>query len=168
MGSDPGAEMNGELKISKASGYSLWLKELKEKIRSVQVRAALAANRELILFYWELGENISRKLAETNWGAKVIDQLAKDLSSEFPGIQGFSRTNLYYVKKFYDYFSTFSENEQIVPPSGGQIEIDAHTATKMVPAIVPQIGGQLPWGHIKILLDKVSDHQEALFYTGLG
>ncbi len=86
------------------------------------------------------------------------------MSSEFPGIQGFSRTNLYYVKKFYDYFSTFSENEQIVPPSGGQIEIDTHTAARTVPAIVPQIGGQLPWGHIKILLDKVSDHQEALFY----
>ena len=75
--------MKGELKISKTSDYALWLKELKEKIRSVQVRAALAANRELILFYWELGGDISRKLGETNWGAKVIDRLAKDLRSEF-------------------------------------------------------------------------------------
>ncbi len=58
--------MKSELKIFQTSDYALWLKELKEKIRSVQVRAALAANRELILFYWELGGDISRKLAETN------------------------------------------------------------------------------------------------------
>lgn len=150
--------MNDELKnnsaLAKGADYVMWLKELKGKIRSVQIRAALAASQELILFYWELGREISQKLAETDWGAKVIDQLAKDLCSEFPDMQGFSRRNLYYVKKFYEFFSTFSRKEQIVPPSGAQIE----------PEIMPQIGGQLPWSHIKILLDKVSDHSEVLFY----
>ena len=102
--------------------YATWLKELKSKVRSTQLRAALAASRELILFYWELGGDISRKLKETNWGAKVIDQLAKDLRSEFPDIQGFSRTNLYYVKKFYEVFSAFGNGTQFVPLTGGQIE----------------------------------------------
>lgn len=108
--------------LAKGDDYGLWLKELKAKIRSTQIRAALAASRELILFYWELGGDISRKLEETNWGAKVIDQLAKDLRSEFPAMQGFSRTNLYYVKKFYDVFSAFGNDPLIVPPTGGQIE----------------------------------------------
>ena len=44
------------------SDYATWLKELKLKIRRAQVKAALAANRELILFYWELGGDISQKL----------------------------------------------------------------------------------------------------------
>ena len=104
------------------SDYATWLKELKLKIRRAQVKAALAANRELILFYWELGGDISQKLTANAWGAKVIDRLAKDLSSEFPDIKGFSRTNLYYVKKFYEFFCSFSDQEQFVPRGGGQIE----------------------------------------------
>lgn len=148
------------------SDYSAWLKELKVKIRSTQIRAALAASRELLLFYWELGGDISRKLEETNWGAKVIDQLAKDLRSEFPDIRGFSRRNLYYTKKFYEVFSSFPDDTQIVPRSGAQIgsETVPRGGAQTVPAIVHQVGGQLPWSHIKILLDKVSDYKETLFY----
>lgn len=161
--------MSDELKKNTAptkGDYALWLKELKAKIRITQLRAALAASRELILFYWELGGDISRKLAETDWGAKVIDQLAKDLSSEFPDTQGFSRRNLYYTKKFYEVFSSFSDQELIVPQSGAQLEseIVPRSGAQTVPSIVQQIGGQLPWSHIKILLDKVSDCQQARFY----
>lgn len=168
--------MNDEVKNSSEPGtqsssvangdYALWLKELKAKIRSVQVRAALAASRELILFYWELGGELSRKLAETHWGARIIDQLAKDLCSEFPGVQGFSRRNLYYVKKFYEFYIAFSGREQIVPPTGAQIEpeIMPRSGARTYPPIILQLGGQLPWSHIKILLDKVSEHQKALFY----
>jgi predicted nuclease of restriction endonuclease-like (RecB) superfamily len=35
---------------------------------------------------------------------------------------------------------------------------------QIIPAIVQQVGGQLPWSHIKILLDKVSDYKETQFY----
>ena len=167
-------ELTDKSALAKGADYALWLKELKAKIRSTQLRAALAASRELILFYWELGGDISRKLAETDWGAKVIDQLAKDLSSEFPDTQGFSRRNLYYIKKFYDVFRAFSKDEQFVPPTGAQIKSDVQTDSKnlimprsgaqTVPSIVQQIGGRLPWSHIKILLDKVSDCQQARFY----
>lgn len=161
--------MSDELKNNPGlahSDYSAWLKELKVKIRSTQIRAALAASRELLLFYWELGGDISRKLEETNWGAKVIDQLAKDLRSEFPDIRGFSRRNLYYTKKFYEVFSSFPDDTQIVPRSGAQIgsETVPRGGAQTVPAIVHQVGGQLPWSHIKILLDKVSDYKVTLFY----
>jgi len=146
--------------------YVAWFKKLKAKIRSTQIRAALAASRELILFYWELGEDISRKLAETNWGAKVIDQLVKDLRSEFPDMQGFSRSNLYYTKKFYEVFSTFTSDAEIVPPTGAQIDetFVPRFGAQIIPAIVQQVGGQLPWSHIKILLDKVSGYKEMQFY----
>lgn len=138
----------------KNSDYVQWLKDLKIKIRTTQIKVALAANRELILFYWELGSDISRKLNETNWGSKVIDQLSRDLRIEFPDLQGFSRRNLYYIKQFYEFFSAFSEQETIMHPTGAQF----------IPTIVQQILGQLPWSHIKIILDKVSVHNEALFY----
>ncbi len=171
--------MNDELKnketFAKGSDYALWLKELKAKIRSTQIRAALAASRELILFYWELGGDISRKLAKTNWEAKVIDQLAKDLRSEFPDMQGFSLRNLYYTKKFYEPFSAFFDDSQIVPRSGAQLknvsqsEDERQTVPRggaqRIPAIVHQIGRQLPWSHIKILLDKVLEFCSAVIKT---
>ncbi len=158
--------MKEELKTIKNKEYIYWLKEVKSRIRSTQIKAALSANRELIIFYWGLGENISRKLAENNWGNKVIKQLSKDLSSEFSEMQGFSRTNLYYMKKFYEFFSFFSDVDLIVPRVGGQMqsEIASNSEAQIIPPIVHQLGGQLPWSHIKILLDKLSNHQEAFFY----
>jgi len=152
--------------LSTMPEYTRWLQEIKEKIKRTQVRAALAASRELILFYWDLGESISRKLQENIWGNKVIDQLSKDLASEFPGVQGFSRRNLYYVKKFYEFFSDFSEIDVIVPRVGAQLEneIVPQTGAQIVPPVIILIGGSLPWSHIKIILDKIKDHQETLFY----
>lgn len=155
-----------ETQLSTTPEYTHWLKELKEKITRAQVRAALAASQELILFYWDLGESISRKLHENSWGNKVIDQLSKDLTSEFCGVQGFSRTNLYYVKKFYEFFCSFSDHGQFVPRGGGQIEneIVPLSGAQTIPQVIYLIGGHLPWSHIKILLDKNKDHQETLFY----
>ncbi len=134
--------------------YKNWLREIKEKIKGAQIRAALSANREVILFYWDLGESINRKIKENAWGDKVIEQLSKDLSSEFPDVTGFSRRNLYYIKKFYEYFLGFSKKEEIVHQSGAQT----------VGPIVPHIARQFPWSHIKINHDKIKDHSEALFY----
>jgi len=39
-------------------GYDNFLRELKEHIRTAQVRAALAVNRELVLLYWQIGREI--------------------------------------------------------------------------------------------------------------
>jgi len=153
-------------RLSSASEYTRWLKEIKYKIKRVQIRASLAASRELILFYWDLGESISRKLQENIWGNKVIDQLSKDLTSEFTGVQGFSRRNLYYVKKFYEFFSGFSDTDVIVPQVGAQLKngIVPQAGAQTVPPVIHLVGGHLPWSHIKIILDKIKDHQAALFY----
>lgn len=81
-------------------GYEDFLRELKQRIRIVQVRAAVAVNRELILLYWHIGRDILNRQVRAGWGAKVIDRLAADLRSEFPDIKGFSRTNLLYMRAF--------------------------------------------------------------------
>lgn len=155
-----------ESPLNSTPEYTHWLQEIKVKIKQAQVRAALAASRELILFYWDLGKSISKTLQENTWGNKVIDQLSKDLASEFPAIKGFSRRNLYYVKKFYEFFSSFSDAEVIVPRDGAQLENDIvpQTEEQIAPLIINLIGSHLPWSHIKIILDKVKDHQETLFY----
>ena len=87
------------------SEYKDWLIEIKSKVRVSQIKVALSANAELILFYWELGKMIVEKQKETNWGDKLTKQLSKDLQDEFPEMGGFSVTNLKYCRQFYLFYS---------------------------------------------------------------
>jgi predicted nuclease of restriction endonuclease-like (RecB) superfamily len=79
-------------------GYIDWLGDLKERIHIAQQRATLAVNRELVLLYWEIGRDILARQNEQGWGAKVIERLAHDLRTAFPGMKGFSRANLMYMR----------------------------------------------------------------------
>ena len=73
---------------SPPQGYAEWLAELKRRIHTVQQRATLAVNRELVLLYWQIGRDVLARQAEQGWGAKVIAQLADDLRREFPDMKG--------------------------------------------------------------------------------
>lgn len=117
--------------------YKNWLTELKSKIRSAQLKAAIAVNSGLISFYWDLGKMIVEKQAVTTWGDKLIDQVAKDLKTEFLDIKGLSRTNLFYAKQFYNFYQP-----AIVQQPVGQLGQQA------VDQLIPQSVIQIPWGHI--------------------
>ena len=85
---------------SSSSDYALWLTELKTLIRTTRVKASLAVNRELVLLYWRIGSEIIARQTQQGWGAKVIEQLAQDLRSEFPDMKGLSLRNLKYMRAF--------------------------------------------------------------------
>ena len=80
--------------------YAAWLTGIKQHVQNVQQRAVLAVNRELVLLYWQIGRDILERQQAQGWGAKVIDQLAKDLTAAFPDMKGFSRRNLLYIRSF--------------------------------------------------------------------
>src|SRR5882757_5119106 len=82
-------------------GYSQFIKSLKERIRSAQLRASLAVNRELIQLYWETGKDVVHRQEKDGWGSKVIERISRDLQNEFPGVEGFSRSNIFRMKAFY-------------------------------------------------------------------
>ena len=71
-----------------AQSYDRLLSGIKERIRTAQVKAVLAANAELILHYWEIGRDILANQDRQGWGAKVIDRLSADLQRDFPGLSG--------------------------------------------------------------------------------
>lgn len=98
--------------------YKAWLSEIKSKVRHAQLKAAVRVNTGLMTFYWELGADIVVKQAQAKWGDGIIEQLSKDLSSEFPDMKGFSRANLMYVKKWYLFYS---QTDAIVQQPVGQI-----------------------------------------------
>lgn len=119
--------------------YAALLGDLKGRIRSAQTRAALAVNRELVLLYWHIGQSILARQAQEGWGAKVIDQLARDLKAEFPELKGFSPRNLKYMQQF----AAAWPDEQVVQ----------------------QLVAQIPWGHNIALLQALKDPAQREWYA---
>lgn len=83
--------------------YHAWLAEVKSKVRNVRVKAALAANRELIHFYFDLGKMILIQLEKSTWGDKLLPQLSKDLAADFPDMKGFLLPTLSTVSSFINF-----------------------------------------------------------------
>lgn len=119
------------------SDYKNWLGEIKSRIRSNQIKAAIAVNSALIQFYWDLGKMITEKQTQTQWGEGLLMQLSHDLKSEFPEMKGLSSRNLNYARQFYQFYKS---------------------------AIVQQLVAQIPWGHNILIITKSRSLQEAQFY----
>jgi predicted nuclease of restriction endonuclease-like (RecB) superfamily len=118
--------------------YDRFLEGIKARVRNAQIKAALAANTELILHYWEIGRDILTTQKEKGWGAKVVDRLSVDLQKAFPKLSGYSTRNLKYMRAF--------------------------AAAWPDPAIVQQLAAQIPWMHNCVLLDRVKDAAAREYY----
>jgi len=141
--------------------YKIWLTEVKNKIRSVQMKAAIVVNSAVIHFYWELGKMIAEK--ENVWGAKLIEQVAKDLKDEFPEMKGLSNSNLKYCKRFYEFYSNSILQHPIVAISQQAVDQLQNSINTTNP-LVQQLVAQIPWGHNILIFTKAKDTQEAQFY----
>lgn len=122
--------------------YQQWLAEIKHTIQHAQQRAVLTVNRQLLQLYWQVGMSILQQQAAQGWGAKIIEQVAKDLKKAFPQLKGFSRANLMYMRAFAEAWPDFEQHE-----------------------IIQQAVGQLPWGHNIVLLSKIKDQQQRIAYA---
>jgi predicted nuclease of restriction endonuclease-like (RecB) superfamily len=120
------------------TGYDEFLLDLKSRILSAQVKAAISVNRELITLYWNIGREILQRQTAQGWGAKVIDRLAKDLRAAFPDMKGFSPRNINYMRALAEAYP----DEQFVQ----------------------QVVAQIPWGHNVRILDQVKDSAEREWY----
>ena len=92
--------------------YGSLLVEIKLRIRSAQYEALRAVNKELITLYWDIGQLIVTRQQGESWGKSIVEQLAKDLQSEFPGMSGFSVRNIWNMRSFY---VTYSQNQKLQP-----------------------------------------------------
>jgi predicted nuclease of restriction endonuclease-like (RecB) superfamily len=131
--------MTASVSTREGGGYASLLAELKERIRTVRLKAAVAVNRELILLYWSIGRDILARQTAEGWGAHVINRLAEDLRREFPDVAGLSPRNLKYMRAFAEAFSD--------------------------EVIVQQVVAQLPWGHNVKLIETLKEPAERLWYA---
>lgn len=69
--------------------------EVLSLIDAAKRRAYQAVNAELLTLYWQVGEYISRKIASAEWGDGVVVELARAIARRYPGLRGFTRSNLF-------------------------------------------------------------------------
>lgn len=118
--------------------YSKFLDEIKDRIRSSQYEAMREVNRQTIALYWEIGRQINIKRESSGWGKAVVENLSRDIQKEFPGIQGFGTSNLWYMAQWQ---AEYNGNEILQP-----------------------LVGEISWTKHIVILTKCKDAQERRFY----
>jgi predicted nuclease of restriction endonuclease-like (RecB) superfamily len=119
-------------------GYGGLLAEVKQRIRSAQYAALKAVNKELIALYWDIGRLIIERQQGESWGKSIVEQLAKDLRAEFPGISGFSARNIWRMRDFY---------------------LSYHADEKLTPLVA-----EISWSHNLVIMQKCKDDLAREFY----
>ena len=148
------------------SEYKSWISELKLRYQNQQIKAAMHVNSDMLLFYWNLGKDIAERQFANTYGSGFFKKLSADLQHEIPDAKGFSPNNLWFVKRFYDLYSPFvQENPQLLGewPNFSQLEKKLQTeATEYALKCLFMI----PWGHHKLIISKCfSSPEKALFYV---
>jgi len=92
--------------------YANLLQDVKQHIRSAQYESLKSVNKELIRLYWDIGRMITTRQERYGWCKSIVENLAKDLQIEFPGVQGYSKDNLWRMRKFY---LQYKDNEKLAP-----------------------------------------------------
>ena len=118
--------------------YGQILEDIKAGIRQLRLKAVLSANAQMLSLYWQIGKTIVEQQQQANWGDKVTERLSDDLKREFPDMKGFSHRNIKYMRQFAASYPDFPIGQPVV--------------------------AQLPWAHHIVLLDKVKDENQRIFY----
>ena len=147
--------------------YIQLLERIKSAYQNSQQFAAMAVNSRMLFAYWQIGTSILNEQAKQGWGAKIIDNLEKDLASAFPGIKGFSRRNLIYMQKFAQEWPTIV----FVQQAAAQIQRIKNREVSIVQQPAAQFQNfeqhpisRIPWSHHMLLLDKLNTAENRLFY----
>ena len=116
------------------SEYKSWISELKLRYQNQQIKAAMHVNSDMLLFYWNLGKDIAERQFANTYGSGFFKKLSADLQHEIPDAKGFSRTNIFYMVKFYKLYA-----EETIPQAEGQFDFTE---------IIPQVGGRIVEGNL--------------------
>ncbi len=111
-------------------------------IQNSRSRAFRAVNTELIDLYWNIGKYISKKVEKESWGKGVVQQLANYVKTNFPDLKGFTASNLWRMRQFYD---TYKDQEKLAT-----------------------LWRELTWSHNRIIFSRCKTPEEREFYLKLS
>ena len=159
--------------------YADWIADIKSRYRSAQVKAAVKVNAEKLLFNWQLGRDLVQKKAEERWGSGVVEQVSLDLKREFPNADGFSTSNLWFMKRWYSFYTT-NVNPKILQQFVDNVQHSNQQAVSKLYQVGKEIQEKIlyqdgkefplpfalvPWRHHIEILYRCKSIDEALFYV---
>ena len=162
--------------------YVQWIYDIKQRFRNAQIKAAVKVNSEQLLFNWQLGRDLVVRKAEEKWGNGIVEQVSLDLQAAFPEAKGFSARNLWNMKKWYSFYTSYEDFGNAINALSGQMDISSLKLQQVAAEIqetaseeklqqvvaeipFPAIFGFIPWGHHIEIITKCKDLHEALFYV---
>lgn len=161
-----------------SSEYRKFIEQLKARIASARLSAARAVNRDLILLYWDIGRGIVEKQQDHGWGEAVVEMVAADLRRAFPAMTGFSPANVWRMRQFHAVYTSEPFLAQVARECGSRRfpsflgqpvpeNNDARTLSGRGPILaqaVRELASAVPWGHHVLLLGRMKDPMELLYY----
>ena len=163
--------MAENMTMASNSDFKSWVSQLKQDIRSAQIRAAIKVNTELLRLYWRMGADICEKQKSASWGDGWLKELSRELMTEFPDMKGFSHRNLQYIRQWYLFYN---QENTIVQQAVAQLEdvnvqqavakLDDDMRQQTVAQISEDVFFSVPWGHHLYIISQCKDVSRAVFY----
>ena len=151
--------MAENMTMASNSDFKRWVSQLKQDIRSAQIRAAIKVNTELLRLYWRMGADICEKQKSATWGDGWLKELSRELMAEFPDMKGLSHRNLQYIRQWYLFYN---QENTIVQQAVAQL--DDAKAQQPVAHISEDVFFSVPWGHHLYIISQCKDVSRAVFY----
>jgi len=124
------------LEASPESGFS----EVVRLIEASRGQALQAVNTALVELYWRVGELISKRIAATEWGVGVVPELAAYIARTQPGVRGFTPSNLFRMRKFYEVYTADPIVAAVPPQLGAEAGKPLSAGLSIVAAVPQQLG----------------------------
>ena len=163
--------MAGNMTLATNRDFKSWVSQLKQDIRSAQIKAAIKVNTELLRLYWRMGADICEKQKYASWGDGWLKELSRELMTEFPDMKGFSHRNLQYIRQWYLFYN---QENTIVQQVVTQLEdvnvqqpvakLDDDMRQQPVAQISEDVFFSVPWGHHLYIISQCKDVSRAVFY----
>ena len=163
--------MAGNMTLATNRDFKSWVSQVKQDIRSAQIKAAIKVNTELLRLYWRMGADICEKQKYASWGDGWLKELSRELMTEFPDMKGFSHRNLQYIRQWYLFYN---QENTIVKQVVAQLEdvnvqqpvakLDDDMRQQPVAQISEDVFFSVPWGHHLYIISQCKDVSRAVFY----
>lgn len=138
--------------------YVKWITEIKARYRNSQIKASIRVHTEQLRSNWMLGRDLVLRKAEEKWGSGIVEQVSLDLQAAFPESKGFGVRNIWYMRRWYQFYSSFPV---IMHQLGAELPDEKlHQLGEELPEVLALV----PWRHHIEIISRCKSIDEALFY----
>ena len=156
------------------SEYKLWIKDVANEYKQLQIKAVYTVNLTMLEFFYKLGKDIQLRIDENIYGTDFFNNVSNDLKHNIPNAHSFSVTNLRYMVKFYNLLNNQNIPQVVEKLNKSLKKVSNKSNIQNYSQVVEKFIDNkflfsvfnIPWGHIRLIIDKYYDNiDKAIFYA---